>query len=256
MVMFTLPGSAPATAVACLEFSPQNLCEHAIPNISKHFGLWPFFSVQFGFGEHRRGPGLAHESHEAWCLDRSSSWLISPDNVRQTTPFFYIEQPHFQRFNGHLKSGNVAMQIRAQNLLGIVRSWLWTTAENWQCPSSHRCGNLGHVWNLTFGTRRKNASWDKLENQWLMEFGKVCTFRFSVSRFPFAFPFPGLSLPLCFFPVLEFHFSLLYFFLCLCGSDLANDYLCIQMVRVLLLEVWNFGIQSCLNGGTCLLACL
>jgi hypothetical protein len=133
---------------------------------------------------------------------------------------------------------------------------LGTTAENWQCPSSHRCGNLGHVWNLTFGTRRKNASWDMLENQWLMNFGKVCTFLFSVSRFPFAFPFPGLSLPLCFFPVLEFHFSLLYFFLCLCGSDLANDYLCIQMVRVLLLEAWNFGIQSCLNGGTCLLACL
>ena len=73
-------------------------------------------------------------------------------------------------------------------------------AENWQCPSSYRCGNLGHVWNLTFGTRRKNASWDKLENQWLMNFGKVCTFLFSVSRFPFAFPFPGLSLPLCFFP--------------------------------------------------------
>ena len=126
-----------------------------------------------------------------------------------------------------------------------------TFCENWQCPSSYRCGNLGHVWNLTFGTRRKNASWDKLENQWLMNFGKVCTFLFSVSRFPFAFPFPGLSLPLCFVPVLEFHFSILYVFPCLCGSDLANDYLCIQMVRVLLLEAWNFGIQSCLNGGTC-----
>ena len=101
------------------------------------------------------------------------------------------------------------MQIRAQILLGIVRSWLGTTAENWQCLSSYRCGNLGQ----TFKARRKNASWDKLKNQWLMNFGMVCTFLFSVSRFPVAFPFPGPSLPLCFFPVLEFHFSLLYVFL-------------------------------------------